>query len=114
MTKTEVTIRLGIGIVWGLALVLLPLVFSTTTTNFALLPRTASTNTTSPDYTVGVARSNMTAGPSYGVPPSSSIGLSPSIAGFSIIFILLLIFLPSVVFSLVIRKWAEKRARDYG
>ena len=110
MTRTKLAIRLGLGILCGLALILVPLVFSTTTSNSAITPRTATTNTTNPDYFVtGVQHANFTAGPSS-VPLS---GVTLSLGSLSILMIILFIFVPSVVFSLVIRKWAEKRARDY-
>lgn len=111
MTRAKLAIRLGLGILCGLALVLVPLVFSTSTPTNALLPRTATTNTTNPyDYVVGhVQSSNFTGGPSA-VPIS---GASLSLVNLSVLMIILFIFVPSVVFSLVIRKWAERRARDY-
>ena len=110
MTRTKVAIRLGLGILCGLALVLVPLVFSTSTPTNALLPRTATTNTTNPYVYSGHAQSsNITGGPSA-VPLS---GASFSLGNLSILTIVLFIFVPSVVFSLVIRKWAEKKARDY-
>ena len=110
MTRTKVAIRLGLGILCGLALVLVPLVLSTSTPTNALLPRTATTNTTNPSFYMGHAQSsNITGGPSA-VPMS---GASLSLGNLSILMIVLFIFVPSVVFSLVIRKWAEKRARDY-
>ena len=110
MTRTKVAIRLGLGLLCGLALVLVPLVFSTSTPTNALLPRTATTNTTNPYVYSGHAQSsNFTGGPSA-VPMS---GVTLSLGNLSIVMIIVFIFLPSVVFSLAIRKWAEKRARDY-
>lgn len=109
MTRAKVAVRLGLGILCGLALVLVPLVFSTSTPTSAL-PRTANTNTTNPNLYMGHAQSsNITGGPSA-VPLSGAI---VSFGNFSILMIILFIFLPSVIFSLVIRKWAEKRALDY-
>lgn len=113
MTRTKVAIRLGLGILCGLALVLLPLVFSASIPINAMSPRTATTNTTNPtnpfDYSGHVQSSNFTGGPSA-VPLS---GAALPFGSLSILMILVFIFMPSVIFSLVIRKWAEKRARDY-
>jgi hypothetical protein len=38
---------------------------------------------------------------------------SSGIDGMSLLVIILFIFLPSTIFSLLVRRWAEKRARDY-
>ena len=110
MTRTKLAIRLGLGILCGLALILVPLVFSASTSTNALQPRTATTNTTNPNLYMGHAQSsNIPGGPSA-VPLS---GATLSLGSLSILMIVLFIFVPSVVFSMVIRKWAEKRARAY-
>ena len=110
MIRTKVAIRLGLGILCGLALLLVPLAFSASTSINALQPQTSRTNTTNPISYTGHSQSvNITGGPSA-VPMS---GVTLSLGSLSIVMIVLFIFLPSVIFSLVIRKWVERRARDY-
>lgn len=99
MSWTSLSLRLGLGVLCGLTLVLLPAVFSTA-------PPTAGpsfSNTGS----LGQARN-----------PSTSLqqgllGLNSAAGGLSFLTIILFIFLPSIIFSLVIRRWAEKKAQDY-
>jgi len=83
----------------GVALVLLPAVFSTGTTT---VPSASSTQT------LGRAQP-------YLAPSSAGFfGLdSATIGGLSLLTIILFIFLPSTVFSLLVRRWVAKRARDY-
>jgi len=103
MTSARIALRLGLGILCGLALVLVPLVFSSGASSGANPASPATYSTAHPP------------------PPTNSyaplLGLSPlsgaSPAGLSFLIITLFIFLPSTIFSLVIRRWAEKRARDY-
>jgi hypothetical protein len=86
---------MAFGILFGVALVLLPAVFSMGTS--ASAPNGFFTT-----QTFGPARLN----PQPGMAGSGSTPLS-------FLIILLFIFLPSTVVSLVIRRWAEKRAGEY-
>jgi hypothetical protein len=45
---------------------------------------------------------------------TSFFGLkSASLGGLSLLTIILFIFLPSTIFSILVRKWAEKKAHEY-
>ena len=95
MTSTRIALRLALGILCGVALVLLPAVFSTGT----LVQSPATPAVWAPQR---AQPSGNVAGPSG----SNSNGLSFAT-------IILFIFLPSAIFSLLIRRWAERRSRDY-
>lgn len=98
VTSSRIVLRLALGVLCGVALVLLPAVFST-----------------------GLASTSSTQSLGGATPPATFARASPSlfglnsatIGGLSFLTIILFIFLPSTVFSLVVRRWAEKRARDY-
>ena len=95
MTTSRIALRLALGILCGVALVALPAVFST------------ATPTANNPSTLGSQRAfNPSLQPLYG--PSN-----PGAGELSFLAIIVLIFLPSVIFSLLVRRWAEKRARDY-
>jgi hypothetical protein len=97
MTSTRVTLRLALGIICGIALVLLPAVFSTGT----------PTQSNPAWFPAGAAHPPQNLQPAlYGLPGSGSAGLS-------FFMIIVFIFLPSTVFSLLVRRWAERRAREY-
>jgi len=115
MTDTKVAIRVGLGVVCGLALVLLPLVFSAPTANFAASPRTSTTNSTNPNWfpVGGIGHLNSTAAQPPQFLPLSGINMSVFGTLPSFLIIITFIFLPSAIFSLVVRRWAEKKARDY-
>ena len=90
MTITRITVRLALGILCGVALVLLPAVFSTA-------PSTVHQVTGQPQLSnAGL----------YGLSGSGPAGLS-------FFIIIVFIFLPSTVFSFLVRRWAERHARDY-
>jgi hypothetical protein len=78
-----------------------------------LLPAVFSTGTTA----VPSASSTQTFGRAQPYLAPSSLGFfgldSATIGGLSLLTIILFIFLPSTVFSLLVRRWAAKRARDY-
>lgn len=91
-------LRLALGVLCGVALVLLPAVFST---------GPAAVSSPSATQTLGRAQ------PSF-APQSSFFGLSSdTIGGLSLLTIILFIFLPSTVMSLLVRRWAEKKAHEY-
>ena len=105
MISMRLALRLSLGILCGLALVLLPAVFSATQ------PLSANPN---PYADVNGTASGQPHPGQY-LPPIyrlSGSTLSGS-AGLSILVIVFFIFLPSTVFSLFIRRWAERRSRDY-
>ena len=96
MTSSRIALRLALGILCGVALVALPAVFSTPTSP-----------TPSNPSVLGSQRAFFpSAQPLYGASNVSTGELS-------FFAIIVLIFLPSAIFSLVVRRWAEKRARDY-
>jgi len=96
VTSSRIILRLALGILCGVALVMVPAVFSTGTPNPSSNP---SGKTVQP--------SQLTASPAlYGLNSSG-------IDGMSLLVIILFIFLPSTIFSLLVRRWAEKRARDH-
>ena len=95
MTSSRIALRLALGILCGVALVTVPAVFSTETPA-ANYPSTLWSQRTF----------NPSLQPLSG-PINSGAG------ELSFLVIIVLIFLPSVIFSLVVRRWAEKRARDY-
>ncbi|SRR6266540_1484458 len=99
VTKTGIALRLALGILCGLTLVLLPTVFSAPTSNLRDSSTTGGTLALDPRFISGPA-----------VEPS---GVSTGINAFSFLTIIMFIFLPATIFSLVVRRWAEKRARDY-
>lgn len=97
MTSSRIIVRLALGVLCGLALVLLPAVFSTEPTS------------TSSTQTLGRATQPATFAPAS----PSLFGLSSATIGaLSLLTIILFIFLPSTIFSLVVRRWAQNRARD--
>jgi hypothetical protein len=88
-------LRLALGIICGVALVALPAVFST------------GTPTANNPSVLGSQRAFF---------PSAQTVYSFNNVGageLSFLVIIVLIFLPSAIFSLAVRRWAEKRARDY-
>jgi hypothetical protein len=96
MTSTRIALRLALGILCGVALVALPSVFSTGPTN-------PSSNL-----------SGQTVQPfQHALQPAANGLNAPGTDALSFLTIALFIFLPSTVFSLLIRRWAEKRARSY-
>ena len=100
MTSSRIAVRMALGILFGVALVLLPAVFSTGTSAPSLLSNSNSASQTT--ITAAPAQLNR-------IPGLNSSGSTP----LSFLIIILFIFLPSTVVSLVIRRWAEKRAREY-
>ncbi|HVH14870.1 MAG TPA: hypothetical protein VNA15_04025 [Candidatus Angelobacter sp.] len=95
MISSRIALRLALGILCGVALVALPAVFS------------AGTPTANYPSTLGSQRTfNPSLQPLYGLS-------NPGAGELSFLVIIVLIFLPSVIFSLVVRRWAEKRAREY-
>jgi len=103
MTSSRIAMRLALGIVCGIALVLLPAVFSAGTST------ESKTGSDLPALVVHPPQpSQLTNGPAalYGTLGSGSAGLS-------FLSIILFILLPSTVFSFVVRRWAEKRVREY-
>ncbi len=102
MTSSRIAIRLALGILFGVALVLLPAVFSTGTS--APSPRSNSTSSGNlfPQLTNAPAQFGRISG-------LNSSGSTP----LSFLTIILFIFLPSTIVSIVVRRWAEKRAREY-
>jgi len=101
VTGSRIILRLALGVLCGVVLVLLPAVFSTGPT---ANPSTSSTQN------LGRASGPVTLAPA--VP--SFFGLnSATLGGLSLLTIILFIFLPSTIFSILVRKWAEKKAQDY-
>ncbi len=96
MTSSRIVVRLALGVLFGVALVILPAVFSTGT--LASTPGGFSTT--------------QTFGPSLLIPQPGALAGHGS-APLSFILIILFIFLPSTICSFVIRRWFEKKARDY-
>src|ERR671924_622213 len=96
--RTRIAIRLALGILFGVILVLLPGVFSTTTSQPSTSPTVSTTQGQSP---------------SRFIPVPGLQGPSSDVSGVSFFAIVAFIFLPSVVFSLIVRRWVEKKARDY-
>jgi hypothetical protein len=97
--SSRVMLRLALGILCGVVLVLIPSVFTAPTP-------TESTGTWNP---VLVQRSNQPT-----AQPLPLLGLSPvDLEGLSFLIVVVFIFLPSAMLSLVVRRWAAKRARDY-
>ena len=95
MTTSRIALRLALGILCGVALVALPAVFLT------------ATPTANNPSVLGSQRAFFpSAQPLYGTSNASTGELS-------FLAIIVLIFLPSAIFSLLVRRWAEKRARDY-
>lgn len=95
MTSSRIAVRMALGILFGVALVVLPAVFSTGTS-------TSAPNGFLTTRTFGPASLSQKPGP-------AGSGSTP----LSFLIIILFIFLPSTVFSFAIRRWAEKRAREY-
>lgn len=98
LTSPRIIIRLGLGLLCGLALVLIPAVFSTGTS----IPAPSSWSNLSGQTFQPQNR----ALPFYGLN-------NPGASAASFLAIILFIFLPSTVFSLLVRRWAEKKAHDY-
>ena len=97
MTSARIALRLALGILCGVVLVALPAVFSAGTP-------AASPNT----YKSG---NSTIFGPAIAAPLGFT--RAPSMDGLALLGIVLFIFLPSTVFSIIVRRWAEKRAREY-
>ena len=95
MTGSRIALRLALGILCGVALVAFPAVFSTGTPTANYPSTLGSQRTFNPSLQPLSGQSN------------------PGAGELSFLLIIALIFLPSVIFSLVVRRWAEKRARDY-
>jgi hypothetical protein len=101
VTRSRIILRLALGVLCGVALVMLPAVFSTAP---ATEPLTSSTGT----YARAVQPTQTSNG------PASLFGLNGAgLSGLSLLTIILFIFLPSTVFSIMVRRWAESKARDY-
>lgn len=96
MTSSRIILRLALGILCGVALVLVPAVFSTGTSNPSSNP---SGSTVQPSL-LPIGRGL------YGLN-------SPGIGEIAFLLIILFILLPSTIFSLLVRRWAENRARDH-
>ena len=99
MTNSRIVLRLALGILCGVALVTLPAVFSTGTSS-------ANYHTTAGNLGALNHSAQPTQSPLYGLNSAGAGGLS-------FLAIILFIFLPSTIFSLLVRRWAVKRARDY-
>ncbi len=100
MISLRLVLRLSLGILCGVVLVLLPAAFSVGTSPLA------SPSPSSLGSNPRLAENPSVLNGRVGISSQGSVGLS-------ILIIVFLIFLPSTVFSLVIRRWAERRARDY-
>ena len=101
MTDSRIILRLALGVLCGVVLVLLPAVFSTGPT---ANPLTSSTQN------LGRASGPVTLAPAA----PSFFGLdNATLGGLSLLTIILFIFLPSTIFSILVRRWAEKKAHDY-
>jgi len=101
VTGSRIILRLALGVLCGVVLVLLPAVFSAGPT---AMPSTSSTQ-----------NFGRASGPVTLVPAAPSFfGLnSATLGGLSLLTIILFIFLPSTIFSILVRRWAEKKAHDY-
>ncbi len=101
MTDSRIILRLALGVLCGVVLVLLPAVFSAGPT---AMPSTSSTQN------LGRASGPVTLAPAA----PSFFGLnSATLGGLSLLTIILFIFLPSTIFSILVRRWAEKKAHEY-
>jgi hypothetical protein len=101
VTSSRIILRLALGVLCGVVLVLLPAVFSAGPT---AMPSTSSTQN------LGRASQPVTLAPAA----SSFFGFdSATLGGLSLLTIILFIFLPSTIFSILVRRWAEKKAHDY-
>ncbi len=101
MTGSRIILRLALGVLCGVVQVLLPAVFSTGST---------AMSATSSAQNFGKASGPVTTAPA--VP--SFFGLdNATLGGLSLLTIILFIFLPSTIFSILVRRWAEKKAHDY-
>jgi len=101
LTGSRIILRLALGVLCGVVLVLLPAVFSAGPT---AMPSTSSTQN------LGRAFPPATLAPAT----PSLFGLdSATLGGFSLLTIVLFIFLPSTIFSILVRRWAEKKAHEY-
>ena len=100
MTGSRIILRLALGVLCGVVLVLLPAVFSAGPT---AMPSTSSTQ--------NLGRAS---GPVTLAPVPSFFGLdNATLGGLSLLTIILFIFLPSTIFSILVRRWAEKKAHEY-
>jgi len=101
VTNSRIILRLALGVLCGVVLVLLPAVFSAGPT---AMPSTSSTQNLGRAF-----------GPTTTAPAAPSFfGLDNATpGGLSLLTIILFIFLPSTIFSILVRRWAEKKARDY-
>ncbi len=100
MTSSRIILRLALGVLCGVVLVLLPAVFSAGPT---AMPSTTSIQNLGRAYQ-----------PATLAPASSFFGLdNATLGGLSLLTIILFIFLPSTIFSILVRRWAEKKAYEY-
>jgi len=100
VTGSRIILRLALGVLCGVVLVLLPAVFSAGPT---AMPSTPSTQNLGKAFGPTTAPA---APPFFGLDNAAPGGLS-------LLTIILFIFLPSTIFSILVRRWAEKKARDY-
>jgi len=101
VTGSRIILRLALGVLCGVVLVLLPAVFSAGPT---------ATPSTSSIQNLGRVSQPATLAPAA----PSFFGLdNATVGGLSLLTIILFIFLPSTIFSILVRRWAEKKARDY-
>ena len=101
MTDSRIILRLALGVLCGVVLVLLPAVFSAGPT---------ADPSTSSIQNLGRAYQPATLAPAA----PSFFGLdNATLGGLSLLTIILFIFLPSTIFSILVRRWAEKKAHDY-
>jgi hypothetical protein len=101
LTGSRIILRLALGVLCGVVLVLLPAVFSAGPT---AMPSTSSTQNFGRAFQPAPLAP---AGPSF-------FGLnSATLGGLSLLTIILFIFLPSTIFSILVRRWAEKKAQEY-
>jgi len=100
VTGSRIILRLALGVLCGVVLVLLPAVFSTGPT----------ANPSKSTQNLGRASGPVTLAPAA----PSFFGLdNATLGGLSLLTIILFIFLPSTIFSILVRRWAEKKAHDY-
>jgi hypothetical protein len=100
VTGSRIILRLALGVLCGVVLVLLPAVFSAGPT---AMPSSSTQN-------LGRASQPATLAPAA----PSFFGLnSATLGGLSLLTIILFIFLPSTIFSILVRKWVEKKAHEY-
>jgi hypothetical protein len=101
VTGSRIILRLALGVLCGVVLVLLPAVFSAGP--FTQTPTSSIGTYTRADQPAQITNA-----------PAGLFGLNgATIGGLSLLTIILFIFLPSTVFSILVRRWAEKKAHDY-